>query len=85
MAGLIDEAAEMLSDRLGRKLDRSAYYEALLSAGLRRMGEVEEALRADPEGLQSTRQLVRVLEARGWFAAEAEALPFTSVKSPSGP
>ncbi len=65
LAGLVDEAAELLSDRMGRKLDKSAFYEALLAVALRRLEEVEGILLADPEGVAITANLVRELEARG--------------------
>ena len=69
VAGLVDEAAELLADELGRKLDRSAYYEALLAAGLRRLREVRETLRRDPSGERITADLVGELEACGGLRA----------------
>lgn len=69
LAGLVDEAAELLADRLGRRLDRSAYYEALLAAGLRSLGSVERELAADPDGVGITSRLVRELESAGGLAA----------------
>jgi hypothetical protein len=69
LAGLVDEAAELLADELGRKLDRSAYYEALLAAGLRHLRAVLEELRADPAGERIAARLVAELEASGGVGA----------------
>jgi hypothetical protein len=69
LAGLVDEAAELLADELGRKLDRSAYYEALLAAGLRNLRMVLEELRADPAGERVAARLVAELEASGGVGA----------------
>lgn len=71
LIGLLDEAAELIADRLGWRLDRSAYYEALLAVALRRSEEVQAILAADPDGVAITANLVRDLEARGGILPSA--------------